>query len=127
MADTFTWIDRGAERVLWLDAPATPGARYLAVRRGSGDEDWGAACLLAPGMPEQEIGDGLVEASVAEDVILKFAIQELARLHGVSPAPGLPDTDAGEAEVLIMRLWQVLTARWAPPEGARPQGAPEEG
>jgi len=68
-----------------------------------------------------------VDASVAEDVILKFAIQGLARLHGVSPSPGLPDQDSGEAELLIMKLWQVLTARWAPPEGARGEGPPEEG
>jgi hypothetical protein len=115
MADTFTWLDRGGERVLYLDDPARPDARYLAVRRLTGDEDWGAACRLEPGQPEQEIGDGLVDASVAEDVILKFAIQGLARLHGVSPAPGLPDQDSGEAELLIMKLWQVLTARWAPP------------
>jgi len=122
MADTFTWLDRGADRVLWIDDPATPGARYLAVRRRTSEEDWSAACMLAPGAPEQEIGDGLVEASVAEDVILKYAIQSLARLHGVSPAPGLPDQEAGEAEVVIMKLWQVLTARWAPPEGERDEG-----
>jgi hypothetical protein len=130
MADTFTWLARGAERVLFLDDPAVPGARYLAVRRLTGDEDWGAACVLERGGAEQEIGDGLVEPSVAEDVILKFAIQGLARLHGVSPAPGLPDEDAGEAEVLIMKLWAVLTARWAPPDPGPAAGsgpaAPEE-
>ncbi len=115
MADTFTWLDRGAERRLWLDDPTTPGARYLAVRRQTGDEDWSAACVLEAGEPEREIGDGLVDASVAEDAILKFAIQALAALHGVSPAPGLPDQEAGEAEVVIARLWQLLTARWAPP------------
>lgn len=36
------------------------------------------------------------------------------RLHGVSPAPGLPDEEAGEAEQIIARLWNVMTARWAP-------------
>lgn len=115
MAETFNWIDRGGERVLWLDDPATPGARFLAVRRLSGDEDWGAACRLTRDGDEEQIGDGLVDASVAEDAILKYAIQGLARLHGVSPAPGLPDEDASEAEVFIMKLWGVLTARWAPP------------
>jgi hypothetical protein len=118
MAETFTWIDGGAERVLWMDPPSTPGARFLAVRRGASEEDWSAACVLAAGEPEREIGDGLVEAWVAEDVILKYAIQGLAQLHGVSPAPGIPDDDAGEAEVFIMRLWRLLTARWAPPEGS---------
>lgn len=118
MAAPYTWIDRGSERVLFLDDPARPDARYLAVRRQTSDEDWSAACVLEPGAPEQEIGDGLVAASVAEDVILKYAIQGLARLHGVSPAPGLPDQDAGEAELAIMKLWQALTDRWAPPEGA---------
>ena len=115
MADTFTWQERGPERILWLDDPATPGARYLAVRRLGGDEDWGAACVLDPGGTEEEVGEGLVDASVAEDAILKYAIQGLARRHGVSPAPGLLDEDAVEAEVTIARLWQVLTARWAPP------------
>jgi hypothetical protein len=125
MTETFTWLDRGAERVFYLDDPARPGARYLAVRRQASDEDWSAACLLEPGTPEQEIGEGLVAASVAEDVILKYAIQGLAHLHGVSPAPGLPDQDSGEVEVVIMKLWQALTARWAPPDGERDEGAPE--
>src|SRR5512137_1218209 len=115
MAEPWTWIDRGEERVLFLDPPAQPGARYLAVRR-AGPDDWTAACVLVPGEPEREVGEGLVEASVAEDVILKFAIQGLARIHGVSPAPGIPDEEAGEAEVFIARLWRLLTARWAPPE-----------
>ena len=120
MTETFTWIDGAKGRVLWLDDPATPGARFLAVRRGTSDEDWSAACVLARGEPEREIGDGLVEARVAEDVILKYAIQGLAQLHDVSPAPGIPGDDAGEAEVFIMRLWRILTARWAPPGGFPP-------
>jgi hypothetical protein len=115
MADTYRWIDGDGERVLFLDPPETPGARYLKVRR-VGPDDWTAACVLAPGEPEREVGDGLVEASVGEDVILKFAIQALARQHGVSPAPGIPDEEAGEAEVIIARLWRLLTERWAPPE-----------
>jgi len=117
MAQTLTWIDRGDERVMWLDHPASPGARYLAVRRqAGGDDEWTAACRLAAGEEEIEIGEGLAGARVAEDVILKSAIQGLARRHGVSSAPGLPDTDAGEAEVLIARLWQVITERWAGPQ-----------
>jgi hypothetical protein len=115
MAQPLTWIDGGSERVLHLDPPGTSRGRYLAVRRVGGDEDWTAACVLAPGEAEREIGDQLVSAAFAEDVILKYAIQGLARLHGVSPAPGLPDEDAGEAELLIARLWQALTERWAPP------------
>jgi hypothetical protein len=114
MAETFTWIDRGAERVFHLDPPGTAGGRYLAVRRVSGDDDWTAACVLAPGEGELEVGDHLADASIAEDVILKYAIQGLARRHGVSPAPGRPDEDAGEAELIIARLWQALTDRWAP-------------
>jgi hypothetical protein len=114
MSEKLTWIDRGAERVLHLDPPGTPGGRFLAVRRVSGDDDWTAACVLVPGEPEREIGDHLADASIAEDVILKYAIQGLARHHGVSPAPGWPDEEAGEAEQLIARLWQAITARWAP-------------
>jgi len=114
MAETLSWIDRGTERVLHLDPPGAPGGRYLAVRRVGGDDDWNAACVLAPGEAEREIGDHLADVRFAEDVILKYAIQGLARLHGVSPVPGLPDEDAGEAELLIARLWQVLTDRWAP-------------
>jgi hypothetical protein len=114
MAETFTWIDRGTERVFHLDAPGAAGGRYLAVRRVGGEDDWVAACVLAAGEPEREIGDRLASAGFAEDVILKYAIQGLARLHGVSPAPGRPDDDAGEAEQFIARLWQALTDRWAP-------------
>jgi hypothetical protein len=114
MAETYMWVDRGDERVFHLDPPGTEGGRYLAVRRVSGDQDWTAACVLSPGEAEREIGDQLADASIAEDAILKYAIQGLARLHGVSPAPGLPDQEAGEAELIISRLWQALTDRWAP-------------
>ena len=40
--------------------------------------------------------------------------ETFTRLHGVSPAPGFPDEDAGEAEQIIARRWNVMTARWAP-------------
>jgi hypothetical protein len=129
MADTYTWLDRGGERVFHLDSPSQPGGRFLVVRRqAGGDDEWTAACVLQPGEPEREIGDGLAGAGVAEDAILKYAIQALARLHGVSPAPGLPDTEAGEAEVIISKLWQAITERWAP-DGVvpgPPAGPPEE-
>jgi hypothetical protein len=118
MAEPLTWIDAGGERRLFLDPPGGPGGRYLAVRRVSGDEDWTAACVLVAGEPEREIGDQLASAGIAEDVILKYAIQALARLHDVSPVPGMPEEDAGEAELLIARLWQAITARWAPRPGA---------
>lgn len=114
MPETFTWIDGPSERVFHLDPPGTEGGRYLAVRRASGDEDWAAACVLSPGEAEREIGDHLADASIAEDAILKYAIQVLARLHGVSSAPGLPDQDAGEAELIIARLWKALADRWSP-------------
>jgi hypothetical protein len=114
MPETLTWTDGGAERRLELDPPGTPGGRYLAVRRVTSDDDWTSACVLVPGEPEREIGDQLASAAIAEDVILKYAIQALARIHGVSPSPGLPDEDAGEAEQLIATLWRVITARWAP-------------
>jgi hypothetical protein len=114
MPATLTWVDVGSERILHLDPPGTPGGRYLAVRRAGGDDDWTAACVLSPGEPEREIGDQLAGARFAEDVILKYAIQGLARLHGVSPSPGLPEPEAGEGEQLIAALWQVLTDRWAP-------------
>lgn len=124
---TFTWLDRGDERLLYLDDPAHPQPRHLTVRRQPGqpgdDPTWCSACVLVAGEPEREVGDGLLDAGFAEDVILKYAIQGLAQLHGVSPVPGIPDEEAGEAEVLIARLWRVLTERWAPPEGA---GRPAE-
>jgi hypothetical protein len=114
MTETFTWIDGASERVFHLDPSGTEGGRYLAVRRVSGDEDWVAVGVLARGEAEREIGDHLADASIAEDVILKYAIQVLAQLHGVSPAPGLPGQDAGEPELIIARLWKALADRWAP-------------
>jgi hypothetical protein len=113
-ATAFTWQDRPGERVLYLDDPGVHGARYLAVRQVA-EADWTTACVLQAGEPEREVGDGLVEARVAEDTVLKYAIQALARLHDVSPVPGRPEPGAGEAELVIARLWQVLTDRWAPP------------
>ena len=117
--DTFTWHARPDERVLYLDDPATPDARFLAVRRRA-EEDWTTACVLQAGEPEREVGEGLVDAHVAEEVVIKYAIQALARIHDVSPAPGIPDEEAGEAEVLIARLWRLLTARWAPEQEQEP-------
>ncbi len=118
MSQPLTWIDVGGERRLLLDPPGAPGGRYLAVRRVSGDEDWSTACVLVPGEPEREVGEQLASAQIAEDVILKYAIQALGRIHGVSPVPGIPEEDAGEGELLIARLWQAITARWAPRPGA---------
>jgi hypothetical protein len=123
MSATFTWLDQGSERRFHIDPPGQPGGRFLAVRRqAGGDDEWTAACVLVPGEPEREIGDGLAGSGMAEDAILKYAIQALARHHGVSPAPGLPDTEAGEAEVVIAKLWQALTERWAP--GGMAPGGP---
>jgi hypothetical protein len=128
MSGPFTWNDRGDERLLHLDPAGTPGGRYLAVRRQPGaDDDWMVACALRPGEPEEEYGDGLAGRGVAEDVALKVAIQGLARLHRVSPVPGLPDAEASDAEHLIARLWLTLSERWAPggmvPGGLAPGGA----
>ena len=131
MPGPFTWIDRGDEQLLHLDPPGTPGGRYLAVRRQpGGDDEWTVACALQAGQPEEEFGDGLAGRGVAEDVALKVAIQGLARLHGVSPVPGLPDGDAPEAEHLIARLWLTLSERWAPGgvvPGGPAGGSPGEG
>jgi hypothetical protein len=107
LSGALEWVEREGGWFLELDAPGAGPPRYLGARRGEGEDAWRAVAVLASGEEERDLGEqpGL---EVAKDMALKLGIQVLARLHGVSPAPGLPDADAPDVEHLIARLWEAL-------------------
>jgi hypothetical protein len=101
------WIHRGGDWFLDLDRPGGSG-RYLAARRGPEEGTWRVVAVLAPGEEEREFGEALTGLEVAQDMALKLGIQDLARRHGFSPAPGRPGPEASEEEHLVSRLWDLL-------------------
>ena len=115
MHDTFEWSGPGAERIFWIDPPEVAGARHLRLRRSAGDDCWDFSAVLERGGEAREVGEAIQGERVAEDHAIKYAIQGIARAHGVSAAPGTPAPDAGEGELLVARLWKALTDRWGAP------------
>ncbi len=113
MRASLEWEERGGDVFLDLDAPGAPGGgRYLAVRRG-GDEDlWHPGAVLVAGEPERELADAQPGLGLAQEVAVKLAIQLLARIHGISPAPGAVEDGAPEPERLVAALWALLAARF---------------
>jgi hypothetical protein len=102
------WVLRGEDWFLDLDGPANGAGRYLAARRGPEEGTWRVVTSLAPGEEESEFGEAIAGLEVAKDMALKLGIQELARRHGFSPAPGRPGFGASEPEHLVARLWELL-------------------
>ncbi|HEY6098621.1 MAG TPA: hypothetical protein VIW03_04285 [Anaeromyxobacter sp.] len=108
---TLAWVERDGGDFLDLSATGPPGAGlYLAVRPHAAAGYFRPLCLLVPGEEEREIGDGVLGREHARDTVVKYAIQALARLHGV-PATQLRAED-GEPwpERTIAALWALLEA-----------------
>jgi hypothetical protein len=102
------WVLRGGDWFLDLDGPADGSGRYLAARRGPEEDTWRVVAVLAAGEDEREFGEPVAGLEVAQDMALKLGIQELARRHGFSPAPGRPGPEASGTEHLVARLWEAL-------------------
>jgi hypothetical protein len=105
------WTERdGAERLdLAATGPAGAGL-YLAVRPHAEEGYFRPVFVLGPGEEEGELGDGVLGREHARDTVVKFAISELARRHGLAPATlSAQDDDPWPARA-IAALWQLLAA-----------------
>lgn len=105
------WQERDGGDLLDLSATGAPGAGlYLAVKPHAEEGYFRPLFVLAPGEEERELGDGVLGREHARDTLVKLAIQELARRHGVAPATLRADDDAPWAERAIAALWDLLAS-----------------
>lgn len=108
---SLVWIDREGGDFLDLSGTGAEGAGlYLAVRPHAEQGYFRPLCVLAAGEEERELGDGVLGREHARDTVVKYAIQALARAHGV-PATRL---ESGEddpwAARTISALWALLAS-----------------
>ncbi len=105
------WTERDGADVLDLSTTGPAGAGlYLAVRPHAEAGYFRPVLVLAPGEEERELGDGVLGREHARDTVVKLAISELARRHGVAPATlraGEGDPWAARA---IAALWDLLAS-----------------
>ena len=106
MRERLEWVER--DGAWWVDLDAAGGGRYLVARPAPEPGWFVPAFVVDPGEAEREIGEGQPDLASAQEMATKVAIQALARIHGVSPAPGRPEPDAPEGERLIAALWDLL-------------------
>lgn len=108
--DALRWTER--EGGLFIDlADAGEGeGTWLAVRPHAEPGYWRPLCVLVPGEEEREVGDGVASRELAQDAVIKYAIQTLARLHGVSPGQRDLEEDAPWPRRTLGRLWALLAA-----------------
>jgi hypothetical protein len=105
------WTERDGADLLDLSATGPAGAGlYLAVRPHAEDGYFRPVFVLAPGEDEGELGDGVLGREHARDTLVKFAISELARRHGVPPATLRADEEDPWAARAIAALWDLLAA-----------------
>ncbi|ACG74304.1 hypothetical protein AnaeK_3083 [Anaeromyxobacter sp. K] len=104
------WIPRDGG--LWLDLSSGGEGEgtWLAVLPHAEPGYWRPVCVLVPGEEEREIGDGVSGRELAQDTVVKYAIQVIAALHGVSPAHREPEEDAPWPRRTLGRLWALLEA-----------------
>ncbi len=89
-----------------IGAPDT----YLAVRPHPEPGWWRPVCVLAPGEEERELGDGVASRELAQDSVVKYAIQVLAERAGIPPVPRDDDPDDPWEKRAVARLWELLAA-----------------
>lgn len=105
-----TWVPcDGGERCDLADAGEGAGT-FLAVLPHPEPDYFRPLCVLVPGEEEREVGDGVLGREHARDTIVKYAIQTLARLNGLSPEPRQEDEDATWPRRTLARLWTFLEA-----------------
>jgi len=105
------WTGREDGDFLDLSATGPAGAGlYLAVRPHAEEGYFRPLCRLAPGEEERELGDGVLGREHARDTVVKYAIQTLARLHGVSTTGLHAEEDDPWPERVIAALWALLAA-----------------
>lgn len=105
------WTERDGADLLDLSATGPSGAGlYLAVKPHAEEGYFRPVFVLAPGEEERELGDGVLGREHARDTLVKYAISELARRHGVEPATLRADEDDPWAARAIAALWDVLAS-----------------
>jgi hypothetical protein len=104
------WLDQdGVLRCDLSDAGEGAGT-YLAVLPHAEPDYFRPVAVLVPGEEEREVGDGVLGREHAQDTIVKYAIQTLARLHGLSGAYREADEDDAWPARTLARLWALLAA-----------------
>ncbi|BDG05390.1 hypothetical protein [Anaeromyxobacter oryzae] len=105
-----TWQDRDGGLFCDLSDAGEGAGTFLAVRPHSEPDYWRPVCVLAPGEEEREVGDGVLGREHAQDTVVKYAIQVLARTHGLSTAPREADADDPWPMRTLARLWAELAS-----------------
>ncbi len=105
---TLRWTERDGGLFLDLSDGEEGAGTCLWVRPHAEPELWRPLCVLVPGEEERELGDGVFGRELAQDTVVKYAIQTLARLHGVSPAQRDLEEDAPWPRRTLGRLWALL-------------------
>jgi hypothetical protein len=105
------WTERDGGAFLDLAGGELAGAGlYLAVRPHEEEGYFRPVCLLVAGEEERELGDGVLGREHAQDAIVKYAIQALARRYDVDPTGLAADDDAPWAARVVAGLWALLAA-----------------
>src|SRR5512140_14164 len=110
------WTERDGADLLDLSETGAAGAGlYLAVKPHAEEGYFRPVFVLAAGEEEGELGDGVLGREHARDTVVKFAISELARRHGLPPTTLRADADDPWAARTIAALWELLASA---PHGA---------
>ncbi len=105
---TLQWTERDGGLFLDLSDGDEGAGTWLAVRPHPEPDTWRPLCVLVPGEEERELGDGVPSRELAQDTLLKYAIQTMARLHGLSPEEREVEEDAPWPRRTLGRLWALL-------------------
>ncbi|HEX9052105.1 MAG TPA: hypothetical protein VF841_16360 [Anaeromyxobacter sp.] len=105
------WAERDGGDLLDLSGTGPAGeGLYLAVRPHAEAGYFRPLFVLAPGEEERELGDGVLGREHARDTLVKLAISELARRHGLPPATLHAEDGDPWAARTIAALWALLAA-----------------
>ena len=103
-----TWVDREGGLFCDLSDAGEGEGTWLAVRPHAEPEYFRPVCVLVPGEEEREVGDGVLGLELARDTIVKYAIQALAREHGLSAGNREADEEDRWPARTLARLWAFL-------------------
>jgi hypothetical protein len=107
---TLQWTERDGGLFLDLSDGDEGVGTWLAVRPHPEPEYWRPLCVLVAGEEERELGDGVPSRELAQDAVVKYAIQMLARLHGLSPEQRDVEEDAPWPRRTLGLLWALLAS-----------------